>query len=255
MEEAAGFYGLRYIWNRLEERGHGHDTQPTIFEIIAIAIKLLLGLGPSRDIRDAFNDYFKGHTELKFPMIEYKFAGRDAIQVLYSAWLRKNPPQELRRSGETTELSDADLDAVRAELSVTPQQVMLLGQQESAEPSFVVDPELRRGAPTASAAPDWLPGRDFDVPEASKDHYIRGIRSRFEVDSIDFPVLDRDTTRTVTIGHTHRPCGLELFGEPGLVFFNSGSWTKGQRVTPYVWSYSDGSAISSGLRAAFRQEG
>jgi hypothetical protein len=110
---------------------------------------------------------------------------------------------------------------------------------------------VRRGVVPATAAPSWLPGRDLEVPKASQDHYIRGIRSRFQVDSIDFPVLSKSQTRTVTLGHTHQPCRLDLFGEAGPVYFNSGSWTKGQAVTPYVWSYSDGTLISSGIRAAF----
>src|ERR1051325_380175 len=133
LQEEAGFYLLRYLWNRLEDRGYGLDKAPTIFQILGLLVKLLFGINPAKELRDFLHDYFRGKALVHFPLVEVRAGGKNVFQVLYDAWLRKNPPvQTLRGSLTTHPLDVADLQAVGDALAPA-------GEFESLQPEAVLE--------------------------------------------------------------------------------------------------------------------
>lgn len=226
LEEAGGFYVLRYVWNRLENEGLSWVQHPTIAQVLRELVRLL-GSGRDGPIDRALeylNDYFKAVRSGAVPAI----VDIGIIKALYKLWKPKPQPR----------LTRTDLEAVTM-LESAPGELEI---QEA-----LVEEELLESAP-AAAAPGWLPGADF-IPQPGKaDKYARGLRERFSRASGGFPHLDKATFRTVSIGHTHREGQWDLLGDRAVTYLNTGSWTVGHPMLFAFCYRAPGQASVAGLR-------
>ena len=241
MEEATGFYFLRYVWNRLESHGLGWVQHPNMGQILRLIVNLVTKReGPVQDFLRYGTDYFRAVRDRQVPLIDSPIVMR-----LYELWLSRHPQGEVRPEGpfetwaDGDELTERDLNVVRDELAAEQ-----LAASAAASPQGAA--ETLSEAPLIESPLKWLPGVPVTPQPAKGDGYIMGLRARFDRASDGFPRLDRAAVRTVTIGHTHEERQLMLFGDGGPRYYNSGSWTKGHRMV-YVWSYTDGAAYFSGM--------
>ena len=250
LEEATGFYFLRYVWNRLENQDYGWVQHPTLGQILGLVRDLILKRkGPVPLFLRYATDYFRAIRDHGVPLVDNRL-----LHLLYGRWRSRNRSETLAgaRAGEeleylgNDELTEEDLEAVRqeAELEMAgPEPTGILESVEAPEAA-----EILEAAPLAEPPLPWLPGLPLTPQPAKGDKYVKGLKGRFGAAMDGFPQLDRANIHTVTLGHTHDERQLRLFGRnQSPVYYNSGSWTKGH--TPaYVWSYANGGGPSSGMR-------
>jgi UDP-2,3-diacylglucosamine pyrophosphatase LpxH len=235
LEEATGFYFLRYVWNRLENKGHGWVQHPNMAQILKLIAKLVIKReGPVQEFLRYCSDYFRAVRDKGVPLVDSWIVKR-----LYDVWRIGHPLEAVQPElAGADELTEQDLDVVRDELA----------GQELAAPEAALPPEAAETiaeAPLVEPPLKWLPGVAVTPQPAKGDGYIKGVRSRFKRASDGFPKLD-PAIRTVTIGHTHEERQLKLSGDSGPLYYNSGSWTKGHR-TVYVWCYTEGASFFRGM--------
>jgi UDP-2,3-diacylglucosamine pyrophosphatase LpxH len=222
LDEAPGFYFLRYIWNRLENVDPELPQDATTGRIIGMFTDMILGNldGPLDRLRTFSDDYFTAAEQLQFPIVN-----RTDIKFLHSLW-------KARRI--TIPLPQMVL------LNYEPDEVFETGREGIIE-----------AAPQERLPLKWLPGLDLQPQPCKEDRFVKGLRGRFEEHQDVFPRLKPSDFTTVTIGHTHREGQWKLFQNPDVVYLNTGSWTRGH-VLAYAWAFTDGkNQPVSGLRHLF----
>jgi hypothetical protein len=226
VREVAGFYFLRFVWNRLEHGGYGYLQHPNMKEILRVVASIVLERqGPVHRFLDYLGDYFRGKREKDFPLVDSWF-----IRKLYDRWKARQ-----KRGVRATGVTEADLDAVRDSYEPDPRGAT------RGSPELLIE-QLAVQPPVA-----WLPGIPVTPQPARVDDFCKGLRTRYDAAAPPFPRLDAARVRIVTVGHTHSERQLRLSGEADVVYFNSGSWTIGNRPA-YVWAHSDGRVVTSGMR-------
>lgn len=242
LQEAPGFFFLRYVWNRLELR-EPNLLHLTLCEALELLTEWVLRKkeGPLDFFCRYISDYFRAVRDLRIPCIEQWL-----LAALYRVWKAKHPgPKSLALGNGEDDLTEADLEEVRGELSSRASEALGVG---GVEPLAVGPREALDEVEEATPHVDWLPGRPAAARNAYVNDEIRGLRRRFTTPSDGFPLLHASKINTVTIGHTHQALQAKLFSDQATSYLNTGSWTRANGTPLYAWASCDGGSRRSGLR-------
>jgi predicted phosphodiesterase len=231
LDEAAGFYFLRYVWNRLEAGGHASLKNLNFLKVVKLVVQtFLLGTGPVRPLLRYTSDYFRAAHEGKVATL----VDGDVLKFLFDKWVAKNRARLGVQLLRARDLDEDDLVALRKEHG---ERLGMTG----AAPTETVEEAGE------FEAPSWMPGLPVMPEPAKTDDFVAGLKGRFGQASGGFPKLDQSDISSVIVGHTHSKRQLRILRKPDVVYYNSGSWTENKDLL-YVWAYSDGTERASGLR-------
>jgi UDP-2,3-diacylglucosamine pyrophosphatase LpxH len=200
LDEARGFYFLRYVWNRVESREHSFAPRGDLLSVLDIVRKVIDG-GPSHRFLSYLYDYFRVVRDDGVPLVTDELVVRAYVKWLGSGAVEKGAADTKSRPWRDS---------------------------EPARP--IVRPD----------APGWLPGIEYEFSPTGSSRYIDGLCHRFYTASPLFPRLRPGIDRVLTLGHTHEAtkASLTFSGTVHAEYLNSGSWTQ-QDPMRYVWVYKE----------------
>lgn len=235
--QAAGYYFLRFVWNRLQAQGQGPVRHDTAYLIVWTLNKIIFDRddpGFANGLRYLF-DYFSYIADLEAAgASEPEMVDLGILHWAYDWW---------KSNGRPTGIDDAAIRSARAAMAA---------EGRRAEPEAIM---ATRGAPSGfpdSVEIEGLPGRREPLDFRRRvDRFWFGIMERYEREQAPhFPRLNRDEHITVSLGHTHDELYMLLRSGPEarVRYINTGSWTLGSRPA-YGWATNAGNPLQSrGLR-------
>ncbi|MCH7875148.1 MAG: hypothetical protein IH965_07625 [Gemmatimonadetes bacterium] len=216
-EEAAGFYFLRFVWNRIRA-SYRFGDRPFTEALGWMLNRTFGGAGKQPQALKFFLEYFEAFDSGIVPFMP----PQPALQAVYREW---------KAQGRKLEPDDLLVAALAQVFTRAKRKHRKFERKPPGAPPGGISRVRSIGLPGRTVPVNW---------GAHVDEYWEGAMSMFTGKHDPFPRLSRQTYATIVLGHTHRRRYVFLPAKDarGGRYINSGSWTKDKKPT-YVW-VSDG---------------